>query len=415
MSESIATQLRCRLCEKALEHTFCDLGKTPVSNALLKDLSSSAVEASYPLHAYVCTGCWLVQIGVFEQPEEIFNDSYAYFSSYSSTWLEHCRRFVKVAASRLDLHETSLVVELASNDGYLLQYFVEMGLPVLGIEPSLNVAEAARQKGVETECCFFGVETARRLIAQGKSADFLIGNNVLAHVPDIKDFVSGMQVILKSDGVISLEFPHLLELMQHCQFDTIYHEHFSYISLLAARTLFQQCSLEIFDVEKLPTHGGSLRIWAQHANGPRMIEKSVADVLDEEIRAGLNTVEAYMEFSKQAGEVRREFRELIFRLKKEGARIVGYGAAAKGNTLLNYCGLSTEEIDYVVDRNPFKQNKWLPGSHIPVLPPERINQTKPDYIIILPWNLEDEIMEQMSFVRSFGCQFITAIPFPKIS
>ena len=411
-SAAVATRLSCRFCSEPLKDSFCNLGKTPISNAFLNADQLLEEEPTYPLHAFVCSKCWLVQIGLYEPPENIFDDSYLYFSSFSTTWLQHSEQFVKEALRRFHLGEASLAVELASNDGYLLQYFLEEGVKVLGIEPSASVAKVALEKGIDTRIEFFGVESAKRLACEGMRADILVGNNVLAHVPDINDFVGGMKILLKERGVISMEFPHLLSLIQENQFDTIYHEHFSYISALAASTIFAKHGLEIFDIEKLPTHGGSLRIWAQHTKGPHERSSSVAALLDEEIAYGLNQRETYLHFSDQVEALREKLRGLIFEIKESGASIVCYGAAAKGNTLLNYCGISHKEIDYAVDRNTYKVGKWLPGSHIPVCEVDKIMETEPEYIMILPWNLKEEIIDQMAGIRGWGGKFIVPIPEP---
>lgn len=413
-SASVATRLSCRFCSEPLKDSFCDLGKTPVSNAFLSADQLLKEEPLYPLHAFVCPKCWLVQIGIFEKPENIFDDSYLYFSSFSTTWLQHSEAFVKEASNRFKLDETSLAVELASNDGYLLQYFLREGVKVLGIEPSASVAKVALEKGIDTRIEFFGTESARQLVSEGIRADILIGNNVLAHVPDINDFVGGMKILLKEAGVISMEFPHLLSLIKENQFDTIYHEHFSYISVLAASAIFAKHGLEIFDIEKLSTHGGSLRIWVQHVKGPHRRSLSLDTILSEELAYGLDQLATYQHFSDRVAGIRQKLRELIFEIKEMGASIVCYGAAAKGNTLLNYCGISHEEIDYAVDRNTHKVGKWLPGSHIPICNVDKITETQPEYIMILPWNLKEEIMDQMADVRAWGGKFIVPIPEPVI-
>lgn len=351
-----------------------------------------------------------MQLEEFESPEAIFSD-YVYFSSYSESWLEHSRRYVDQMIERFKFNSASFVVEIASNDGYLLQNFVRHKIPCLGIEPAANVAEVAIKKGVPTEAVFFGEETAKRLLAQGKSADLLIGNNVFAHVPNINDFVAGMKVILAPQGVITLEFPHLLELIKHNEFDTIYHEHFSYLSLIAVEKIFKTHGLEVFAVEQLATHGGSLRVYGQHlGNSLRAVEASVAEIRELEFAAKLNQVVTYTAFSKGVEAAKRALLSFLIEAKGSGKEIVAYGAAAKGNTLLNYCGIRQDFIEYVVDRNPHKQGLFTPGTHIPVFSPEKIEQTKPDYIVILPWNLTDEVTKQLAFVRDWGAKFVVAIP-----
>jgi hypothetical protein len=400
----------CRFCKTPLKTTFVDLGMSPLSNAFIKGEDISSMERFYPLHAFVCESCFLVQLEEFESPEAIFSD-YVYFSSYSESWLEHSRRYVDQMVERFKFNSASFVVEIASNDGYLLQNFVRHKIPCLGIEPAANVAEVAIKKGVPTEAVFFGEETAKRLLDQGKSADLLIGNNVFAHVPNINDFVAGMKVILAPQGVITLEFPHLLELIKHNEFDTIYHEHFSYLSLIAVEKIFKAHGLEVFAVEQLTTHGGSLRVYGQHlGNSLRAVEASVAEIRELEFAAKLNQVVTYTAFSKGVEAAKRALLSFLIEAKGSGKKIVAYGAAAKGNTLLNYCGIRQDFIEYVVDRNPHKQGLFTPGTHIPVFSPEKIEQTKPDYIVILPWNLTDEVTKQLAFVRDWGAKFVVAIP-----
>ncbi len=398
----------CRFCGAPLEHSFCDLGMAPLSNAFLEAAQLDRMERFYPLHAYVCAECFLVQLQEFESPERIFSD-YAYFSSYSDSWLDHARRYAEAAAGRFGLDAASRVVEIASNDGYLLQYFQARGIPVLGIEPAQNVAEAAREKGIPTLARFFGSRLAEELAAEGGQADLLIGNNVLAHVPALNDFVAGMKLLLKPGGAITMEFPHLLRLMRENQFDTIYHEHFSYFSLLTVERVFAAHGLGLFDVDELPTHGGSLRIYAGHT-GARPASHQVAALRARELAAGLDGLDAYAAFAEQARETKRALLEFLIAARRQGKTIVGYGAPAKGNTLLNYCGIRGDFLDYVVDRSPHKQGKWLPGTHIPVLHPDRIRETRPDYVLILPWNLKDEVMDQMGHVRAWGGRFVVPIP-----
>ncbi len=399
----------CRFCATPLEHDFVDLGMSPLSNAFLEADELNRMERFYPLRAYVCGECFLVQLEEFESPGEIFRD-YVYFSSYSDSWLAHAREFVARATDRFGLDARSLVVEIASNDGYLLQYFKERGIPALGIEPAGNVAQVAIDAGIDTVTEFFGVALARRLRDARQGCDLLVGNNVLAHVPDLNDFVAGLELLLADDGALSMEFPHLLQLVAHTQFDTIYHEHFSYFSLLAVQRIFRHHGLEIFDVEELPSHGGSLRIYAQHPDGACPHRDSVERLLAKERDAGLDRLEIYRHFSERVHEVKRDLLEFLIEARRAGHRVVGYGAPAKGNTLLNFCGVGTDFIEYTVDRSPHKQGRFLPGTHIPVHSPERIAQTKPDYVLILPWNLQDEIMEQMTHIRGWGGRFVVPIP-----
>jgi len=401
---------QCRFCHAPLQHTFADLGMSPISNAFLKPTQLNLKEPFYPLHAYVCGTCLLVQLEEFESPEAIFNDDYAYFSSFSDTWLKHARDYVDEMVERFGYSGSSLVVEIASNDGYLLQYFVARRIPVLGVEPAANVAEAARKKGVDTLVKFFGVNTAKELAATRGKADLLLGNNVLAHVPDLNDFVAGMKILLKPDGVITMEFPHLLRLMQQNQFDTIYHEHFSYFSLLTVEKVFAHHGLMLFDIQQLPTHGGSLRIFARHAGHVGQVSGAVPALLAEERAAGLERISTYSAFAEKVRVTKRKLLRFLIDAKEAGKSVVGYGAPAKGNTLLNYCGVRSDFIDYTVDRSPHKQGMFLPGTHIPIHEPERIFRTRPDYVLILPWNIKDEIIEQMSAVRSWGGKFVVPVP-----
>jgi 2-polyprenyl-3-methyl-5-hydroxy-6-metoxy-1,4-benzoquinol methylase len=384
---------------------------SPVSNAFLKREQLNLRESFYPLHAYVCGTCLLVQLEQFESPEAIFNDEYAYFSSFSDTWLKHAKSYADEMVRRFEFDQSSFVVEIASNDGYLLQYFVEKKIPVLGVEPSANVAEAAQKKGVDTLVRFFGVNTAKDLAARGRRADLLLGNNVLAHVPDLNDFVAGMKILLKPGGVITMEFPHLLCLMRENQFDTIYHEHFSYFSFLTVEKVFSRHGLTLFDVQSLSTHGGSLRIFAKHAeDGSREVTDDVKTLRAEERGANLDRLSAYDEFSEKVRVTKRKLLQFLVQAKEEGKSVAAYGAPAKGNTLLNYCGIRTDFIDYTVDRSPHKQGMFLPGTHIPIYEPDRIFTTKPDYVLILPWNLKDEIVQQMGGIRAWGGQFVVPIP-----
>jgi SAM-dependent methyltransferase len=404
----------CRFCSAPLERVFIDLGMSPLANSYLRNEKAKQDERFFPLRAYVCGECFLVQLEEWEAPENIFGD-YAYFSSYSDSWLQHAKSYVTRVIERFALGANSKVVEIASNDGYLLQYFVEADVPVLGIEPAQNVAAVARAKGIPTRVEFFGERAARTLRREGLRADLLIGNNVLAHVPNLNDFVKGMSLLLADAGVITMEFPHLMRLFDECQIDTIYHEHFSYFSFIAVEKIFAAHGLTLFDVEELPTHGGSLRIYAQHANkGWHPISHRVLDLRRREIDAGYANLDHYDAFEERAMETRQKLLSFLEDAKRQGKRVVGYGAPAKGNTLLNYCGITSDLIEYTVDRNPHKQGSLLPGSHIPILEPERINVTKPDYILILPWNLKREIVSQLSFARSWGAQFVVPIPEPRI-
>ena len=372
------------------------------------------MEPYYPLHVYVCGNCYLVQLDEFVSPEEIFTE-YAYFSSYSNDWLKHAENYVTMAIERFRLNQDSQVVEVASNDGYLLQYFVTRGIPVLGIEPARNVAEVAIQKGVTTIMEFFGEKTAERFRAEGKSADLLLGNNVLAQVPDINDFVKAMKILLKPKGVITMEFPHLIRLMEENQFDTIYHEHFSYFSFITTEKIFAAHGLTMFDVEELPTHGGSLRIYARHSDdSTRGISLRVKELKSREEAAGITRLVTYADFAEKVKETKRKLLDFLISVKRQGKKIAGYGAPGKGNTLLNYCGIRTDFLDYTVDRNPYKQGKFLPGTHIPIYSPDKIIETKPDYLFILPWNFKDEIMTQMSFIRDWGGRFVVPIPEVKV-
>jgi len=394
----------CRFCGNGLHTTFVDLGMSPLSNAFLTAAQCQQGETFYPLHAYVCAQCLLVQLEEFAAPTEIFRD-YAYFSSYSHSWLEHCQRYVESMLGRFRFNQ---VIELASNDGYLLQYFQALARPVLGIEPAANVAQVALDKGIPTLVRFFGAALAEELVKQGTRADLLIGNNVLAHVPDLNDFVAGMKILLQPQGIITMEFPHLLQLMRENQFDTIYHEHFSYFSLIAVEQIFAAHDLVIFDVETLPTHGGSLRIYATHYGAP--ISAQVQDLRSQEQAFGLGEIRTYQGFSEQVKATKRKLLAFLIEAKTQGKTLVGYGAAAKGNTLLNYAGIRQDFIDYVVDRNPHKQHRFLPGTHLPIYPPEKIIETKPDYVIILPWNIKEEVIAQLDPIRDWGGKFVIFIP-----
>ena len=399
----------CRFCKASLRHTFVDLGMSPLCESYLRPEQLNQMEPFYPLHVFVCEKCFLVQLEEFVSPDNIFTE-YAYFSSYSDSWLEHCRQYTDQMRDRFHLGAGSLVVELASNDGYLLQYFVQKNIPVLGIEPAANVAKVAEEKRVPTLVKFFGKQLAEELASQGKQADLLVGNNVLAQVPDLCDFVAGMKLLLKPGGVITLEFPHLLRLMEENQFDTIYHEHFSYFSFITTQKILERFGLSVFDVEELPTHGGSLRIYGCHTDDPRPVESRVVELGKREEAAGLEKIETYASFAEQAKNAKCRLLECLISAKQARKSIVGYGAPGKGNTLLNYCGIRTDFIDYTVDRNPFKHGRFTPGTHIPICAPERIFETRPDYVLILPWNLKTEIMQQMARIREWGGKFIVPIP-----
>ncbi len=397
-----------------LKHTFVDLGMSPLCESYVSLDGLNRMEPFYPLHVYVCDSCFLVQLEEYVRAEEIFSE-YAYFSSYSDSWLEHAKNYTEMIIGRLNLSEQSKVIELASNDGYLLQYFVQKGISSLGVEPAANVAVAAEKRGVPTVVKFFGEKTAHELVSEFARADLVIGNNVLAQVPDLNDFVAGMKIVLKPQGVITMEFPHLMQLMDHNQFDTIYHEHFSYFSFITVEKIFAAHGLTLFDVEELPTHGGSLRIYARHADdSTKPIGDRVIELRREEEDAGFNYLEHYFTFAERVKETKRKLLEFLIKAKREGKSIAGYGAPGKGNTLLNYCGIRTDFIDYTVDRNPYKQGKYLPGTHIPIFDPEKISQTNPDYLLILPWNFKDEIMVQMSGIREWGGKFVVPIPEVKV-
>jgi C-methyltransferase C-terminal domain/Putative zinc binding domain/Methyltransferase domain len=400
----------CRFCGAELQHTFVDLGMSPLCESYVEAGRVNAMEEFYPLRVYVCEQCFLVQLQEYVTPEDIFTE-YAYFSSYSDSWLAHCRDYVDMISERLQLSSESLAVELASNDGYLLQWFVEKGIPVLGIEPALNVAKVAEEKGVPTLTEFFGAELASKLVGEGTMADLIIGNNVLAQVPDLNSFVAGITTLLRPEGVVTIEFPHLQQLVEQNQFDTIYHEHFSYFSLVAAERIFAARGLRIFDVDELWTHGGSLRIYACHAANERLGESAALTALRaREVEAGYADIATYSVFEERARETKRKLLEYLIDAKRAGKTVVGYGAPGKGNTLLNYCGIRTDFIDFTVDRNPYKQGRFLPGTHIPVHAPEKIAEVEPDVILILPWNFKDEIIEQLAYARAWGAEFVVPIP-----
>jgi SAM-dependent methyltransferase len=400
---------RCRFCDAELRHSFADLGMSPLANSYLNADELDSPETFYPLHAFVCEECYLVQLPEFEPPEKIFKD-YAYFSSFSTSFLEHARRYVEQSIGRFGLDTNSRILEVASNDGYLLQYFRDQGIPVLGVEPARNVAEAAEAGGIRTIPDFFGRRLASELVAAGEAADLVIGNNVLAHVPDLNDFVAGLKLVPKPGGVITLEFPHLLRLIAGGEFDTIYHEHFSYFSFTTVHRVFAAHGLRLFDVEEIPTHGGSLRIYACHAEDERRPSGAAEDLLERERREGLTEIETYTAFEERPKAAKRDLLEFLIGARRAGQNVVGYGAAAKATTLLNYCSIRDDFIDYVVDRSPHKQGRFLPGSHLPIHDPAQVDVTRPDYLLLFAWNLKDEIIEQMRHVREFGCRFVVPIP-----
>ena len=399
----------CRLCASALRHSFVDLGMSPLCESFLKGEQLDAMEPYFPLHVLVCEECFLVQLQEYVSPEHIFRE-YAYFSSYSTSWVEHARRYCEMITARLGLGVGSLAVELASNDGYLLQHFRPLGVPVLGIEPARNVAKVAIDKGINTITEFFGVELASRLALEHRKADLILGNNVLAQVPDLNDFVGGMKVLLAAEGVVTLEFPHLERLMAENQFDTIYHEHFSYFSLFTVEQVFAAHGLVLFDVEELPTHGGSLRVYLAHRESEREVSPAVGALVTREWALGLDDITAYSAFQRQVRQVKHKLLAFLIEAKAAGKTVVGYGAPGKGNTLLNYCGIGTDFLDFTVDRNPYKHGLYTPGMHIPILAPEAIDAARPDYVLILPWNLKTEIMKQMRHIGHWGGQFIVPIP-----
>lgn len=405
--------MNCRHCNKKLTHVFVDLAFSPISNDMLKSEQLNQLENYYPLKVYVCPHCFLVQLDEFKKADEIFNSDYTYFSSISKTWLNHTKNYVDMMMNRFNFDSSSLAVEIASNDGCLLRNFVNYNVPVLGIEPTANTAREAENNGVKTIVDFFSSKFAiKQFVQNGYFADLIIGNNVLAHVPDINDFVKGMKLALKEDGIITMEFPHLLNLVTDYQFDTIYHEHFSYLSLIAVKSIFENQDLEIFDVEEVNTHGGSLRVFAKHKscnthkNSIRVIE-----ILNKEIDAGMAKIEYYSGFQKKVDKIKYETLSFLIREKQKGKKIVGYGAASKGNTLINYCGIKgVDLINFVVDASKYKQGRFLPGSHIPVVSEDHIKEHKPDYIIILPWNLKKEVSNQLDYIRNWGGQFVICIP-----
>ena len=399
----------CRFCGRPLALTFVDLGMSPLSESFLSADEIRLMEPFFPLHVFACDQCYLVQLEAFVPPDEIFSE-YAYFSAYSTAWVEHARQYVEMIRERLRLGRDDLVVELASNDGYLLQHFLGTGIPILGVDPATNVAQAAEERGVPTLVAFFGRATAQELVDAGKRASLIVGNNVLAQVPDLNDFVAGVKILLRDGGTATFEFPHLLRLIDGLQYDTIYHEHFSYFSFATTCEILRAHRLDVYDVEELWTHGGSLRVYVQHAGGPHEGTKAVPAMLAREDEEGLRSVSRYARFAEEVKESKRVLLELLIRLRREGKQVVGYGAPGKGNTLLNYCGIRTDLLDYTVDRNPYKHRLYTPGTHIPIFPPERIAETRPDYVLVLPWNLIDEIAAQLAYIEEWGGRLIVPIP-----
>ncbi|SFP93839.1 class I SAM-dependent methyltransferase [Parafilimonas terrae] len=406
--------MQCRFCKTELEHIFIDLINSPASNSFLTKEQLNEPEVFYPLKVYTCSKCFLVQVDEYKKSGAIFNSDYVYYSSFSTSWLEHSRRYVEMMTKRFHFNQHSQVIEIASNDGYLLQYFKQKNIPVLGIEPTANTAKAAEEKGIQSVVDFFGEQLAEKLIHKGIQADLLLGNNVLAHVPDINDFVAGMKIILKPQGVITMEFPHLMQLVGNNQFDTIYHEHFSYLSFHTVKQIFEAHGLEMFDVDEIPTHGGSLRIYAKHKeDNSKPISDNVSVLLKKEADKSMLDINYYNDFQQKALNVKLAFTKFLIEKKEAGKKVAAYGAAAKGNTLLNYCGIKNDLIDFVVDANPYKQNKYLPASHIPVVDELHLKQEKPDYVIIFPWNLKAEITAQLSYIKDWGAKFV--IPIPELS
>ncbi len=403
--------MECRFCKHKVETEFADLVNSPASNSYLTAEQLNEPEVFYPLKVMACEKCFLVQVDEYKKSEDIFNANYAYFSSFSTSWLAHSKKYTEMMINRFGYNEKSLVTEVASNDGYLLQYFKEKNVPVLGIEPTANTAAVAIKKGIPSVVDFFGVRLATKLAGEGKKTDLLLGNNVLAHVPDINDFVGGMKVLVKEGGVVTMEFPHLYQLVLNNQFDTIYHEHFSYLSFTTVSKIFEAQGLVMFDVEEVPTHGGSLRIFAKHKeDDSKLIGPNVSAMLQKEKDAGMLNIEYYKNFQVKVETVKNDLLEFLLKQKRAGKKVAAYGAAAKGNTLLNYCGIKNDMISFAVDANPAKQNKFMPASHIPIVQEDRIKKDKPDFIIILPWNIKDEIVKQLDYVNAWGCKFVVPIP-----
>ena len=403
--------MNCRFCKAPLEHVFIDLNNSPASNSFLTKEELNEPEIFYPLKVYTCTKCFLVQVDEYKKSDAIFNKEYVYFSSYSKDWLAHSKAYVEKMVQRFGFNSNSSVIEIASNDGYLLQYFKEKNIPVLGIEPTANTAQVAMDKGIETVIDFFGIRLAKALSLKNRKTDLLLGNNVLAHVPDIVDFVGGMKILLKDTGIITMEFPHLVQLINNNQFDTIYHEHFSYLSFYTVKKIFEAAGLKLFDVEELPTHGGSLRIYATHSgNNGQAVSDNVQLLLDKELNFGINKIDYYNGFTQKAFHAKIQLLEFLIKQKKENKKVIAYGAAAKGNTLLNYCGVKNDLIDFVADANPHKQNKYLPASHIPVVSEMEIKKARPEFVLILPWNLRSEITQQLGYIKDWGGKFVIPIP-----
>lgn len=406
---------KCRFCSSSLRASFVDLGMSPLCQTQIAPHELNLVERFYPLHAWVCEKCYLVQLEEYVSPDEIFSNNYPYFSSFSDSWVEHARRYTEAMSERFNLGSNSLVMEIASNDGYLLQHFKARGVPCVGIEPTANTAEAAIAKGIRTTVRFFGRKTAAEIAQEFGRPNLLLGNNVLAHVPDINDFVGGMSILLAPGGVITMEFPHLLRLMEHNQYDTIYHEHFSYLSFGTVREIFAHHGLTLFDVQELPSHGGSLRIFGRHTSDTsHAITPNVEKLLKTEQEFGLRDMATYARFEARVKETKRNLLRFLIDARDQGKTVVGYGAPGKGNTLLNYCGIRTDLLDYTVDRSPHKKGTYTPGTRIPILDPDRIRETKPDFVLILPWNLEREITKQHSYVREWGGRFVVPIPTVKV-
>lgn len=403
--------MNCRFCKNELTHEFVDLGFSPPSNSFLTKEQLNSPETFYPLKIMLCEKCFLVQIDEFAKHDNIFNADYVYFSSFSTSWLTHAKAYTQMMIKRFGFNENSQVIEIASNDGYLLQYFKEQGVPVLGIEPAVNTAVVAKEKGIESVVDFFGVRLANSLVAKGTKADLLLGNNVLAHVPDINDFVGGLKILLKENGVITFEFPHLLQLIDKNQFDTIYHEHFSYFSFYTTQKIFEKHGLQLFDVEEIPTHGGSIRIFAKHKeDNSKTVSDNVDRMLHKEKAFGLNELAIYQTFQKKAEKVKNDFTQFLLHAKQDGKKVAGYGAAAKGNTLLNFAGIKKDLLQFIADASPHKQNKFLPGMHIPVYDEQKIKIEEPDYVVILPWNLKEEICVQLAYIKEWGGKFVVAVP-----
>ena len=407
--------MNCRFCKNPLTHEFVDLVNSPPSNSYLRIEQLNEPEIFYPLRVFVCEKCFLVQIDEYKKADEIFDEDYAYFSSFSKSWLAHSKKYVEMMCGRFGFDENSQIIEIASNDGYLLQYFQEKKIPVLGIEPTLSTARAAREKGIESLTEFFGTQLANRLVSENRQADLLLGNNVLAHVPDINDFVGGLKIALKANGIITMEFPHVLQLVENNQFDTIYHEHFSYLSLYTTNKIFAAQDFTIFDVEELRTHGGSLRIYAKHSEDEtREISENVENLLKKEKQFGLTRLDYYLDFQTKVDKIKTDLLAFLIEQKRAGKKTAAYGAAAKGNTLLNYCGVKKDLIEFVVDASPHKQGKFLPASHIPVVDENFIGNEKPDFVLILPWNIKDEIYEQLNYIKDWDGKFVVAVPFLEV-